>query len=322
MNLSTAVAEYVQMKRCVGRMFNRGERALRAFCRFVQDPPIDAISERDILAYFNGRDISRESERGYYNLLSRFFQFWAARDVISPLHLPLLRIPERQSSFPYVYSRFEIQNLLRKTLLNQKKSVTLDGITLRTLLLFLYATGAYLDETINLKLKDLDSKAQRVSFPGNGFSQNRCIPVCSDLVESLRQYLKRRNGTTDPELPLFTRKDGSPLKYCTLALDFRKLCHLTGISRGSEFRRQPSIGDLRSTFAVHRINAWIRNGNDLNRMLPALSAYLGKAQLISAERYLCLTPERFRTELDKLSPRRSKKHWRNDPVLMRFLAKL
>ena len=322
MNLSTAVAEYVQMKRGAGWIFNKGERALMAFCRFVQDPSIDAINERHISAYFNARNISRETECVHFNLLGRFFRFWAARDALSPLHLPLLRIPQRQASVPYVYSQFEIRRLLRKTQLNQKKSVTLDGFTLRTLLLFLYATGAYLDETINLKLKDLDIKGKRVSFSGNGFSQSRCIPVCSDLVRSLRQYLKRRNGTRDPESSLFTRKDGSRLKYCTLGPDFRKLCDLAGISRGSDFLRQPSIGDLRPTFAVHRINAWIKKGDDLNRMLPALSAYLGKAQLVSAERYLSLTPERFRKELEKLSPQRSKKHWRSDPILMRFLASL
>jgi hypothetical protein len=35
-----------------------------------------------------------------------------------------------------------------------------------------------------------------------------------------------------------------------------------------------------------------------------------------------MTPERFRKELNKLSPIRGKKHWRDDPVLMSFLANL
>jgi hypothetical protein len=42
----------------------------------------------------------------------------------------------------------------------------------------------------------------------------------------------------------------------------------------------------------------------------------------STESYLSLTPERFRTRLDKLSPRRGKKKWRDDPALMNFLAGL
>ena len=80
--------------------------------------------------------------------------------------------------------------------------------------------------------------------------------------------------------------------------------------------------DLRHTFAVHRITAWIKHGADLNRMLPALSVYMGLAGLRSTEKYLSLTPERFRAQLIKLSSGGSKKKWRDDPELMRFLSRL
>jgi integrase/recombinase XerD len=57
-------------------------------------------------------------------------------------------------------------------------------------------------------------------------------------------------------------------------------------------------------------------------MIPALSAYIGQVGLGSTYRYLNLTPERFRSQLDKLSPRRGKRRWRDNPALMRFLADL
>jgi integrase/recombinase XerD len=85
---------------------------------------------------------------------------------------------------------------------------------------------------------------------------------------------------------------------------------------------QPRMHDLRHTFAVHRITGWIKHGANLNRMMPALAVYLGQSGLGSTERYLSLTPERFRTQLDKLSPRRGRKRWRDDPALMKFLAEL
>jgi hypothetical protein len=40
-------------------------------------------------------------------------------------------------------------------------------------------------------------------------------------------------------------------------------------------RYQPQMHDLTHTFAVHRLTAWIKRDADLNRMLPALSAYIG-----------------------------------------------
>lgn len=57
-------------------------------------------------------------------------------------------------------------------------------------------------------------------------------------------------------------------------------------------------------------------------MLPALSAYMGLAGLDSAERYLPLAPERFRKELDVLSPNKRRMPWKKAPDLMRFLTAL
>jgi integrase/recombinase XerD len=85
---------------------------------------------------------------------------------------------------------------------------------------------------------------------------------------------------------------------------------------------QPRVDDLRYTFAVHRITAWIENGADLNRMLPALAAYMGQVGLGSTGRYLFMTPERFRKNLDQLSPMHGKGRWRDDRELMQFLSNL
>ena len=73
------------------------------------------------------------------------------------------------------------------------------------------------------------------------------------------------------------------------------------VSTPQPARFQPSIRDLRSSFAVHRISNWYRSGANLSRLLPALAAYLGLTNLASIERYLEFTPERFRGALKVLS---------------------
>jgi integrase/recombinase XerD len=49
---------------------------------------------------------------------------------------------------------------------------------------------------------------------------------------------------------------------------------------------------------------------------------MGMADLVSSERYLRMTPERFRGPLTLLSPKKRRVHWRDDPAVMTFLAKL
>jgi hypothetical protein len=49
---------------------------------------------------------------------------------------------------------------------------------------------------------------------------------------------------------------------------------------------------------------------------------MGQVGLGSTDRYLSMTPERFREQLVKLSPQRRRRRWSDNPALMRFLAGL
>ena len=55
--------------------------------------------------------------------------------------------------------------------------------------------------------------------------------------------------------------------------------------------RPPRLHDLRHTAAVHRVVAWYRTGQDVQRLLPQLATYLGHLNIRSTQRYLQMTPE-------------------------------
>ena len=55
--------------------------------------------------------------------------------------------------------------------------------------------------------------------------------------------------------------------------------------------RPPRLHDLRHTAAVHRVVAWYRAGQDVQRLLPQLATYLGHLDIRSTQRYLQMTPE-------------------------------
>jgi integrase/recombinase XerD len=156
-----------------------------------------------------------------------------------------------------------------------------------------------------------------------GTGRVRKIPIGPDLCSRLRRH-KRGLARVPSESPyFFVGKDGKALKEPALIVAFRKLRRLAGIERYDGAIYQPRMHDLRATFAVHRLTSWLRQHADLNRLLPALAVYIGQVGLGSTERYLAITPERFRKQLLTLSPqRRKKRRWRDDPTLMKFLAEL
>jgi integrase/recombinase XerD len=161
-----------------------------------------------------------------------------------------------------------------------------------------------------------------ITIQGSRFNRVRRIPICSDLQQAMRRYLHMtvRRKIISPNF--FVTRDGRALNAVTLAKSFQRLRRIAGIARHDGSKHQPRMHDLRHTFAVHRITEWFKQGADLNRMLPALSACIGQVGLGSTERYLSMTPERFRKQLVKLSPQRRKRRWRDDAALMKFLTEL
>ncbi len=161
-----------------------------------------------------------------------------------------------------------------------------------------------------------------VTIFGGRFNRVRRIPIGQDLHSVLRQYLRSTVRKNTQSANFFVGRDGRELNTDTLTKSFQRLRRVAGISRHDGAVYQPRMNDLRHTFAVHRLTAWFKQGADLNHLLPALAAYMGQVGLGSTERYLSMTPERFRDQLIKLSPQRRKRRWRDNATLMKFLEEL
>lgn len=332
MTLYGAVQTYIDGKHARGVVFEEAAKILRSFSKQIGDVPLDAITPPQVLDFLNGPRTSYGTWCVKFSLLKYFFEYWSARGLVgrSPMppriHPPLAL---RQAFVPYVYTLNELRLLLRATSVWQNSSRQnirtgrMDSRTFRMFLVTLYATGMRTGEALTLLREDVDVNRSTVTIRGGRNGRVRKIPIGPDLCTRLRRH-KRGLARVPSESPyFFVGKDGKALKEPALIVAFRKLRRLAGIARYDGAIYQPRMHDLRATFAVHRLTSWLRQGGDLNRLIPALSAYMGQCRLGSTERYLKLTPERFRNQLVKLSPQNSRrKHWRDDGALMKFLDQL
>lgn len=321
MKLSEAISTYVQRRHLEGSTYINGEEILRSFQRRTGDVSLDRVSDQDVVGFLNGPRTRAITKRGKYSMLSRFLQFWASRDEMPVLILtpPPLCKP---AYAPYIYTRSQIRTLLTTTRISQKRSPLVDAATLRMFLLTLYATGALVSEAIGLRLGDLDHGRRRLTLQNRVPARRRCIPICQDFRSEILAHLRSRHRGRSLDVPLFSTISGEPLNQRYLDARFRRLRKLAAVARRDTYERPACMQDLRATFAVHRLTSWIKQGVDLNRVLPSLSVYMGYSGLAAAEKYLPLTPERFRKELRMLSPQRGRSHWRDDKKLMHFLHNL
>jgi len=92
-----------------------------------------------------------------------------------------------------------------------------------------------------------------------------------------------------PDSPLLLNQRSRRLTACTVHQTFQHLLRRCGIRHPKH--TGPRIHDLRHTFAVHRLLAWYRDGQDLNARLPWLATYMGHVDFHSTQVYLRATPE-------------------------------
>jgi integrase/recombinase XerD len=324
MKLHEGIEVYIEARRSEGAPWSKGAQNLRSLYRNVGDLSLDRIRISQIAPFL---DSPRTSDATWYNkycVLRQFFCYWKARDEIYSLPLPPPRRFPVQTFVPYVYSRTELRRLLVATRITQQGlNFVIGARTLRTLILFLYGTGAGLSEAVQLDRSDVDFRKRRITFRSSLSRRTREIPIGPDLYDILLKYHRMHHPKEPLSSPqFFLTKDGAQIKAGTASKTFQKVRKNAGIVRCDGTQYQPRLQDLRNTFAVHRLTAWFKHGADMGRMIPALSSYMGQHDLAAAERYLRLTPERFRAQLNKLSPQRGKKRWRDDAALMKFLDSL
>jgi integrase len=322
LNLVKAIETYIERKRSQGFEYSTTGAILLALGKSVGNLALERVTAREVSTFLDGSKLSPRTWEQRYLLLRAFFDYWLARGEIAVLPMPPRRKAGPPSFVPYIYTHTEIRALLKAVHRNKNESACdIAPLTLRTILIFLYGTGAAVGEALQLLVDDVDLGKGTIRIRVKRFRLSRTIPIGPDLKQVLNKYLDSRQRQETRSTHFFVTKKGDSLKAATLIYTFRKLRGSSGIIQlGSSV--EPRMFDLRHTFAVHRIAVWIKHGADLNRMLPSLAVYMGLTGLRSTEPYLSLTPERFRTQLVKLSPQRCRKRWRDNPELMKFVSQL
>jgi integrase/recombinase XerD len=324
MNIREGIEVYIEARRSEGTPWTRGAKYLRSLSRQVGDVDLASIRVNDVAAFLDGPLTSPMTWYKKYSAVRGFFSYWKARSEIYGLPLPPPRRSPAQTFVPYVYSRTELRRLLLAAGVVQRQfNCVIDGRTFRTLLLFLYGTGVMIGEAVELKQGDVDLRGRSINIQCSRVNRSRVIPIGPDLCDILLGYHRTHHqAAAVRDSPFFLTKNGTQIKTDTVNQAFQRVRKEAGVARYDGARYQPRMHDLRHTFAVHRLTAWFRHGADMSRMIPALSAYMGQRDIALAERYLRLTPERFRTQLNKLSPKRGKKRWRDNAALMKFVESL
>lgn len=291
--LRVAVQEYLTLRRGLGFKLHDAGTALLKFVAFMAQHRAAYVTSRLALAWAQQSPTVQPTEwarrLSVVRTFARYRRATDPRTEIPPDGLLPYR-PKRAQ--PYLYSDEEIRRLLRAALTLPAKD-RLRPWTYHGLFGLLSVSGLRLGEARNLQLQDVDLRAAVLTIRGTKFGKSRLVPLHGSTRDVLANYLTRRHrcwATRPVSSYVFVSSRGNQLDVGAIHRIFYVVSRQIGL-RGPSDSHGPRLHDLRHRFAVKALLRWYRAGEDAERRLPVLSAYLGHVHVSDTFWYLSAWPE-------------------------------
>lgn len=291
--LAAQIQNFINLRRLSGADYQSQAQLLGYFDRFLVEQHLSEprITRETVDRYL--KSLSHLAPRSRFNrfcVVKQLCEYLARNDPLGYVPDPLRAISSRGAHQPYIYSNSEIQTLMMAAS-ELPPGNSLRPHTYQTLLGVLYSTGIRIGEASALNLEHFHGQEQMFYIAEGKFRKARWVPLSDTICQALQQYMRKRLQITPrtPDSPFFINQRSCRLHHCTVNQTFRHLLRQCGIHHSKN--TGPRIHDLRHTFAVHRLLAWYRDGQDVNARLPWLATYMGHVDIHSTQVYLRATPE-------------------------------
>lgn len=297
--------DYLTTRRALGFKLRSEGTGLMAFVSYMQTHGLDHITTETALKWAllpaSVQSAQHARRLGFIRGFARYCSAIDPRTQIAPVDLiPCVRLRPQ----PHFFSDDDIERLLQAAL----ELPPDDGLrrwTFHCLFGLLCVAGLRIGEARALTFGDVDLHEAILTIRSTKFGKSRLVPLHPSALEVLADYMRRRQSlaatlTTDH---VFVNDQGTPLSHDRALDTFQRLLKKIGVVEQRD-RRRPHLHDLRHRFALQTLLQWYRDGQDVERRLPVLSAYLGHTEVRDTYWYLSARPE-----LMSLAQERLERHW-------------
>jgi site-specific recombinase XerD len=291
--LAEPIQNFINL-RCLSGTDYRGQAQLLGyFDRFLfeQGIKIPRMTQQITDCYLESlSQLAPRSRANRFCVVRQLCQFLTQSDPLNYIPEPFKAIPSRGNRKPYIYTLSEIQ-ILMEAASKLPPENTLRPNTYKTLLGLLYSTGIRIGEALALNLEHFHRTSRRLYIAEGKFRKARCVPLSICTCAALEQYLVSRIKIKPhcPDSAFFINNRSRRLHQCAVNQTFHFLLRKCEIACNKA--TGPRVHDFRHSFAVHRLLAWYRDGQDVNARLPWLSTYMGHVDVHSTQVYLQATAQ-------------------------------
>jgi len=306
--LRSAVQEYLTVRRGLGYQLRDTGRLLLKFVTFMEQRRASVVTMPLALAWAqHSLTVQTADWARRLSIVRIFARYRHATDPRTEIPPDGLLPYRPQRARPYLYSDAEIRALLcaARHMPCRYERGQLRPWVYSCLFGLLSVSGLRLGEARNLELRDVDFKTAVLTIRGAKFGKTRLVPLHPSACHVLADYLHRRHrhwAQRPVSSYVFVSSWGNRLDVGDIHRTFYTLSRQIGL-RGPSDRHGPRIHDLRHRFAGQTLWRWYRTGEDPERRLPVLSAYLGHVHVADTYWYLSAWPELMGEAMRRLERR-------------------
>ena len=288
--LRDALGDYLRVRRRLGFEMPQDGRLLEGFVEFLERAGAERITTELALMWARMPVDAHPSRwRQRLSVARGFARYLATIDPASEVPSKDLLPGHRPRIAPYIYTDAEITALIAAAArlrppLRAARHVTLIGL--------LAVTGIRPGEALGLDRHDVDLRHGTVHVRAGKQKKQREVPLHKTTVTALREYARLRDARIpEPSTSaFFISARGRRMRRQELNQTFTKLIREIGLE-GRGARARPRPHDLRHALAVRTLLDWFEAGEDIDRRMPLLSAFLGHVDPASSYWYLEAVPE-------------------------------
>jgi len=277
--------QFVGQKKALGLKYETEAYIMTVFDKFLleNDAPADCLPKEFAVEFAAKKE--DESDKSFSNRASLVRQFgeFMVRMGYDAYILPSFRI-FKSSFVPHIYTQNELVSIF--SALDRIKPYHHSNAhkTYPVIFRVLYCCGLRVNEALKLKVKEVDLNNGVFTIKNAKWDTERLVPMSDSLLKICRKYYNEMHSAGSHEY-FFPAKDGGFHGAGSLLTRLKKIlleCEIPSTAR---------VHDFRHTFAVHVLNRWANDGDDICVCLPILSKYMGHASIAGTERYLRLTAD-------------------------------
>ena len=287
--LGPAIQAHVDLKRVLGRQFDREAGILGDLDRFLAARSADDLTADEFAAWALTLGRLAPTSRRQYLRIAHNLCLYRRRThprcfVPDPRGFPAPEPPRPAR----IFSAEQILALVHAaTQLPACARSPLQAEVYRLAVTLAYAAGLRRGELVRLGIGDYCRRDRTILVRRSKGRKSRLVALAAGVAGEVERYLQaRRRFPHGDDAPLLAHGRSGLSAYSGRGVDlgFRRLFGAAGI--GAVAGRLPRLHDLRHTHAVHVLLRWYRAGIDPQAMLPVLAASMGHVSLASTAYYL------------------------------------